>query len=179
MKRSDKNNFVQKLKEELKNSSSVIVSHYAGLSVLETDSLRKEMRDNGAKFKITKNRLTKIALVDTPYESISDLFTGPTAIAYSNDPVAPAKVSVNFEKKLENFKIIGGSYDGEKIDISKINFLATLPSLDQIRGKLLGLLNAPAQKNSLHCSSTWRTIGTFNEWKKSTIRKVKLGLKEK
>lgn len=146
MKRSEKNNFVQKLKDEIKNSSSVIVAHYDGLSVSETDSLRKEMRDNGAKFKVTKNRLTKIALADTPYESITDLFAGPTAIAYSSDPVAPAKVSVNFEKKLENFKIIGGGYEGEKIDLDKINFLATLPSLDQIRGILLGLLNAPAQK---------------------------------
>jgi large subunit ribosomal protein L10 len=146
VKRSDKNDFVQNLKEELESSSSVIVSHYAGLSVLETDNLRKEMRANGAKFKITKNRLTKIALVDTPFESIAELFSGPTAIAYSSDPVAPAKVSVNFEKKFENFKIIGGSYEGEKIDINKINFLATLPSLDQIRGKLLSLLNAPAQK---------------------------------
>ena len=146
MKRSDKNDFVQNLKDELKNSTSVIVAHYDGLSVLETDSLRKEMRDNGAKFKVTKNRLTKIALADTPYESIADLFVGPTAIAYSSDPVAPAKVSVSFEKKFENFKIIGGSYDGDKIDIEKINFLASLPSLDQIRGILLGLLNAPAQK---------------------------------
>ena len=146
MKRSDKNNFVQKMKEDLKNSSSVIVSHYAGLSVKDTDNLRKEMRDNGAKFKVTKNRLTKIALADTPFESITDLFAGPTAIAYSDDPVAPAKVSVSFEKKFENFKIIGGSYEGEKIDISKINFLASLPSLDQIRGKLIGLLQAPAQK---------------------------------
>ena len=146
MKRSDKNDFVQKMKDELKNSNSLIVAHYDGLSVLETDSLRKEMRDNGAKFRVTKNRLTKIALADTPYESIIDLFVGPTAIAYSSDPVAPAKVSVNFEKKLENFKIIGGSYDGNKIDIEKINFLASLPSLDQIRGKMLGLLNAPAQK---------------------------------
>ena len=146
MKRSDKKNFVQKLKDELSGASSVIVSHYSGLSVLETDNLRKEMRNNGAKFRVTKNRLTKIALSNTPYESITDLFTGPTAIAYSNDPVAPAKVSVNFEKKLENFKIIGGSYEGEKIDLAKINFLASLPSLDQIRGKLLGLLNAPAQK---------------------------------
>ena len=146
MKRSEKNDFVQKLKDEIKDSSSVIVAHYDGLSVSETDSLRKEMRDNGAKFKVTKNRLTKIALADTPYESIADLFTGPTAIAYSSDPVAPAKVSVNFEKKLENFKIIGGGYEGEKIDLDKINFLATLPSLDQIRGILLGLLNAPAQK---------------------------------
>jgi large subunit ribosomal protein L10 len=146
VKRSDKNDFVKKLKDELSNSSSIIVSHYDGLSVLETDSLRKEMRENGAKFKVTKNRLTKLALADTPYESIIDLFTGPTAIAFSSDPVAPAKVSVNFEKKYEHFKIIGGSYDGEKIDKNKINFLATLPSLDQIRGKLLGLLNAPAQK---------------------------------
>jgi large subunit ribosomal protein L10 len=146
VKRSEKNNFVQHLKDELSNSSSVIVSHYAGLSVLEIDSLRKEMRNNGAKFKVTKNRLTKIALTDTPFESITDLFNGPTAIAYSKDPVAPAKVSVSFEKKFENFKIIGGSYDGEKIDLTKINFLASLPSLDQIRGKILGLLNAPAQK---------------------------------
>ena len=146
MKRSDKNDFVKKLKDEIKDSSSVIVAHYDGLSVSEIDSLRKEMRDNGAKFKVTKNRLTKIALADTPYESIADLFSGPTAIAYSSDPIAPAKVSVNFEKKLENFKIIGGGYEGKKIDLKKINFLATLPSLDQIRGKLLGLLNAPAQK---------------------------------
>jgi len=146
VKRSDKHDFVQKLKKELSGSSSIIVAHYDGLSVLETDSLRKEMRDNGAKFRVTKNRLTKIALANTPYESIADLFTGPTSIAYSSDPVAPAKVSVNFEKKLANFKIIGGIYDGEKIDITKINFLATLPSLEAIRGKLLGLLNAPAQK---------------------------------
>ena len=146
MKRSEKNDFVQNLKDEIKNSSSVIVAHYDGLSVAETDNLRREMRDNGAKFKVTKNRLTKIALADTPYESIADLFVGPTAIAYSSDPVAPARVSVNFEKKLENFKIIGGGYEGKKIDKDRINFLATLPSLDQIRGILLGLLNAPAQK---------------------------------
>jgi large subunit ribosomal protein L10 len=146
VKRSEKNDFVQNLKDELKNSSSVIVAHYDGLSVLETDSLRKEMRNSGAKFRVTKNRLTKIALADTPYESIIDLFTGPTAIAYSSDPVAPAKVSVFFEKKLENFKIIGGGYDGKKIDINKINFLASLPSLDQIRATLLGLFNSPAQK---------------------------------
>ncbi|MDC0226574.1 50S ribosomal protein L10 [Alphaproteobacteria bacterium] len=146
MKRSDKNNFVKNLKEELDGASSIIVAHYDGLSVLETESLRKQMRENGAKFKVTKNRLTKIALADTAYESITDLFVGPTAIAYSSDPIAPAKVSVDFEKKLGNFKIIGGGYEGEKIDKNKINFLATLPSLDQIRGKLLGLLNAPAQK---------------------------------
>ena len=146
MKRSDKNDFVQNLKEDLNNSSSVIVAHYAGLSVKDTDNLRKAMRDNGAKFKITKNRLTKLALVDTQYKSIIDLFSGPTAIAYSSDPVVPAKVAVNFEKKLKNFKIIGGSFEGKKIDQTKINYLATLLSLDDIRSKLIGLLSAPAQK---------------------------------
>ena len=146
MKRSEKIDFVQKLKEDLNNSSSVIVAHYAGLSVKEIDDLRKAMRDNGAKFKITKNRLTKLALADTQYKSITDLFNGPTAIAYSSDPVVPAKVAVNFEKKLKNFKIIGGSFEGEKIDLTRINFLATLPSLDEIRGKLVGLLSASAKK---------------------------------
>ena len=146
MNRSEKKDFVKKLKEELNSSSSVIVAHYSGITVDETEQLRKEMRNNGAKFKVTKNRLTKLALEDTQFNSITDLFTGPTAIAYSEDPVAPAKVAVSFEKQIENFKIIGGSYDGEKIDNNKINFLATLPSMDELRGKILGLISAPAQK---------------------------------
>ena len=146
MKRSEKKDFVQKLKEEINTSSSVIVTHYSGLTVNQSEKLRSEMRNNGAKFKVTKNRLTKLALEQTKFRDLIDLFTGPTAIAYSDDPVAPAKVSSNFEKKLENFKIIGGGYDGEKIDIEKINFLATLPSMDQLRGKILGLISAPAQK---------------------------------
>jgi len=146
VKRSEKNDFVKNLKEELNNSTSLIVSHYAGLNVKEIDELRKAMRDNKTKFKVTKNRLAKLALVDTQYENIIDLFSGPTAVAYSADPVAPAKVSVEFEKKFQNFKILGGSFEGEKISQEKINFLGSLPSLDEIRGKLVGLLTAPAQK---------------------------------
>ena len=146
MKRSDKNNFVKKMKDELKNSSSIVVAHYSGLSVLETDYLRKEMRNNGTKFKIIKNRLTKLALAETQFKDIADLFKGPTAIAYSSDPVAQAKVAVNFEKKSKKFKIIGGAYDGEKIDKQKINFLATLPTLDELKGQIIGLIMAPAQK---------------------------------
>jgi len=145
VKRSEKKEFVQKLKEELSSSSSVIIAHYSGLTVDESEKLRDEMRNNGAKFKVTKNRLTKLALEQTKFKDISDLFKGPTAIAYSDDPVAPAKVSVSFEKKFEKFKIIGGGYDGEKIDLEKINFLATLPSLDELRGKIVGLISAPAQ----------------------------------
>ena len=146
MKRSDKKNLVQNLKDELDSSTSVIVTHYSGLTVNESEELRSEMRDNGAKFKVTKNRLTKLALEQTQFKDLADLFTGPTAIAYSDDPVAPAKVAVSFEKKLENFKIIGGGYDGEKIDLEKINFLATLPSMDELRGKILRTISAPAQK---------------------------------
>jgi large subunit ribosomal protein L10 len=149
VKRSDKKNLVQKLKDDLISSTSVIVSHYSGLNVNESEELRSEMRKNGAKFKVTKNRLTKLALEQTQFKDLADLFTGPTAIAYSDDPVAPAKVAVNFEKKLENFKIIGGGYDGEKIDLEKINFLATLPSMDELRGKILGIISAPAQKIAL------------------------------
>ena len=146
MKRSEKKDFVEKLKDEFNNSSSVIVTQYSGITVNEAESLRKEMRANGAKFKVTKNRLTKLAIAQTQFKEISDLFEGPTAIAYSTDPVAPAKVAVSFEKKLEKFKIIGGGYNGEKIDLDKINFLAKLPSLDELRGKLIGLISAPAQK---------------------------------
>ena len=146
MKLSEKKDFVEKMKDEFEKSASVIVAHYSGLSVSETDCIRKEMRSNGAKFKVTKNRLTKLALADTRFKEIADLFNGSTAIAYSDDPVAPAKVAVDFEKKYEKFNIIGGAYNGEKIDKDKIDFLAKLPSLDELRGKLIGLISAPAQK---------------------------------
>ena len=146
MKRSEKKDFVSNLKEDFSNATSVIVAEYSGLTVNETEQLRKEMRDNGAKFKVTKNRLTKLAISDTQFKDISNLFNGPTAIAYSADPVAPAKVAVTFEKKFENFKILGGGYNGEEIDKNKIDFLAKLPSLDELRSKLISLISTPAQK---------------------------------
>jgi large subunit ribosomal protein L10 len=146
VKRSEKKDFVSNLKEDFSNATSVIVAEYSGLTVNETEQLRKEMRDNGAKFKVTKNRLTKLALQDTQFKNIVDLFEGPTAIAYSDDPIAPAKVSVDFEKKYENFKIIGGGYEGKKIDNEKINFLAKLPSIDELRGKIISIILAPAQR---------------------------------
>ena len=105
MKRSEKKELVDKLKDELDTSSSVIVAHYSGLTVNESEQISAEMRNNGAKFKVTKNRLTKLALEQTQFKDLADLFTGPTAIAYSEDPVAPAKVAVSFEKKLENFGV--------------------------------------------------------------------------
>ena len=146
MKRSEKKDFVTKLKDEFSNSASIIVAEYSGLTVDDTESLRKEMRANGAKFKVTKNRLTKLAIADTQFKDMSDLFKGPTAVAYSTDPVAPAKVAVDFEKKYDKFNIIGGGYNGEKINKDRIDFLAKLPSLDELRGKIIGLISAPAQK---------------------------------
>ena len=146
MKRSDKENFVSNAKDEFSDLSTVVVTHYSGLTVNETEEIRKEMRENGAKFKVTKNSLTKLALEKTNIEAIADLFSGPTAIAYSTDPVAPAKIAVKYSKKYKNLKIIGGAFEGEKIDLDKINFLASLPSLDEIRSKLVALLITPAQK---------------------------------
>jgi|TARA_A100001037_G_C14978723_1_gene557070 large subunit ribosomal protein L10 len=146
VKLSEKKDFVQKMKSDFDTSKSIIVAHYSGLSVSETDSIRKEMRNNGAKFRVTKNRLTKLALAETQFKDIADLFSGSTAIAYSEDPVAAAKVAVNFEKKYENFKIVGGGYDGEKIPLDKINFLATLPSLEEVRAQIISLIMSPAQK---------------------------------
>ena len=145
MNRSEKKDFVEKVRDDFSNSSTIIVTHYSGLNVKEINDLRKTMRVNGAHFKVTKNSLIKLALENSKIESISDLFIGPTAVAYSSDPVAPAKVAVEYEKKFKNFKIIGGAFEGEKIGEEKINFLASLPTLDEIRGKLVGLLTTPAQ----------------------------------
>ncbi len=145
MNRSEKKDFVEKVRDDFSNSSTIIVTHYSGLNVKEINDLRKTMRVNGANFKVTKNSLIKLALENSKIESISDLFIGPTAVAYSSDPVAPAKVAVEYEKKFKNFKIIGGAFEGEKIGEEKINFLASLPTLDEIRGKLVGLLTTPAQ----------------------------------
>ncbi len=145
MNRSEKKDFVEKVRDDFSNSSTIIVTNYLGLKVKEIEELRKTMRVNGASFKVTKNSLIKIALANSKMENISDLFNGPTAVAYSADPVAPAKVAVEYEKKYQNFKIIGGAFEGEKIGEEKINFLASLPTLDEIRAKIVGLLSTPAQ----------------------------------
>ena len=146
MNRSEKKDFVAKLKDDFNNSSTIIVTHYLGLSVKETEQIRNAMRENGAKFKVTTNSLTKLALANTKIETIADLFDGPTAVAYSSDSVVAAKVAVEYEKKYKNFKIIGGAFEGKKVDEEKIKFLASLPTLEEIRSKLVGLLITPAQR---------------------------------
>ena len=129
MDRKQKEELVAKLSKTFDESEMVVVTHYSGLTVAEISDLRDRIRESGASFKVTKNRLTRLALKNTKFEGISDLFTGPTAIAYSDDPVAAAKVSVEFSKKNEKLIVIGGALGSEMLDADGVKALATLPSL--------------------------------------------------
>ena len=146
MDRKQKEELVATLNKTFEETEMVVVTHYSGLTVAEISDLRDRIRESGAKFKVTKNRLTRLALKDTKFEGISELFTGPTAIAYSDDPVAAAKVSVEFSKKNDKLIVLGGAIGSEMLDADGVNSLATLPSLDELRGKIVGLLQAPASK---------------------------------
>ncbi len=146
MDRAQKEAWVAKLNDVFSKSSLVVVTHYSGLDVAEMTDLRRKVSDVGAEFRVTKNRLTKLALKDTAYAPLSDMFTGPTAIAYSEDPVAAAKVTVGFAKDNEKLVILGGALGERVLDQSGIKTLADTPSLDELRGKIVGLLQAPATK---------------------------------
>lgn len=144
MLRSDKKTFVSELEEIYKTSNSVIVTHYHGLTVSEVTKLRRSLRENGASFKVVKNTLSKIAASNVKLGHEPEIFSGPTAIAYSEDPVAAAKGVVEFAKTNDNLKIISGIVNEKILDVSAIQQLAKLPSLDQLRGKIVGILQAPA-----------------------------------
>jgi len=129
-----------------KTAACIVVSRYSGLNVAQMGDVRKRMRGAGATFKVTKNRLTKLALKDTGFESLGDFLTGPTAIAYGKDPVAVAKTAVDYARSNEKFVVVGGAMAGRRLDADGVKALASLPSLDQLRGKLIGLVQAPATK---------------------------------
>ena len=141
-----KRELVTELNAVFSNAASVVVTQYSGLSVSEITDLRNQMRAAGASFKVTKNRLTRLALADTPYAGLADMFTGPTAIAFSEDVVAPAKVAVDFAKKNDKLVVVGGAMGESVLDVDGVKALASLPSLDELRGKIVGLLQAPATK---------------------------------
>jgi large subunit ribosomal protein L10 len=128
------------------NAGVIVVTHYSGLSVPQLDDLRNQMAEVGGTVKVTKNRLVKLALAGTENESVSEYFTGPTAIAYSDDPVAAPKIAAKFAKENENLIILGGIMGNTALDAASVKNLASLPSLDELRGKIVGLLNAPATK---------------------------------
>jgi len=125
---------------------SVIVTHNKGLTVAQVTDLRRKMRDSGALLKVAKNKLVQRAIKGTTYEPLSDLFKGPTVIAYSKDPVSAAKVAVEFAKTNEKFVLLGGAMGNTVLDVAGVKNLATMPSLDELRGKLVGLIQAPATK---------------------------------
>jgi large subunit ribosomal protein L10 len=144
--RTQKEDLVAELNETFEGTTMVVVTYYSGLTVAEMSDLRECMRESEASFKVTKNRLTRLALKDTKFEVLNDLFKGPTAIAYSNDPVAAAKVSVEFSKPNDKLVVLGGCSGSEVLDAEGVKALAALPSLDQLRGKIVGLLQAPSTK---------------------------------
>ena len=146
MDRAQKAEAVSALNATLSNAASVVIVRNLGLTVAQSTVLRQQMRDAGASFKVSKNRLARIALDGTPYTGIGDLLTGPTALASSADPVAAAKVAVEFAKTNDKLEIVGGGMGDVILDVEGVKALAALPSLDQLRATLVGLVQAPATK---------------------------------
>jgi len=144
--RSRKEALVAELHQTFEDTNLVVVTQQSGLTVQEVTALRSEMREEGASFRVTKNRLAKIALQGTKFEPLMDTFIGPTAIAVSEDPVAAAKVAVEFANKNDKLTIVGGALGEKVLDVDDVKALAKLPSLDELRGKIVGLLQAPAGK---------------------------------
>ena len=146
MDKAAKRELVGTLNDVFKSSGVVVVAHYAGLTVADMQKLRSQMKQAGASVKVAKNRLAKIALEGTDAATISALLKGPTLLAYSTDPVSAPKVAVDFAKVNDKLVILGGAMGSTSLDATGIKALATLPSLDELRGTLIGLLQAPATK---------------------------------
>jgi large subunit ribosomal protein L10 len=146
MDRSQKADTVAGLASTLAETSVVVVTRNHGLTVAQVNDLRGRMRKAGASFKVTKNRLARIAIEGTPYQPLSSMLTGPTGFATSADPVAAAKAAVDFAKTTDKFEIVGGAIGSQLLDVNGVKALAELPSLDELRARLIGLLNAPATK---------------------------------
>ena len=144
--RARKQQLVESLRRDLADITCLVVTHNTGLDVAAATQLRRQVRGAGARFRVTKNRLARRALAGSGFEPLSPLFTGPTAIAFSRDPVAAAKVVVEFANRNNKLTIVGGGLAGRQIDAAGIRELASLPSLDELRGKLIGLLLTPATR---------------------------------
>ncbi|MDA9168736.1 50S ribosomal protein L10 [Pelagibacteraceae bacterium] len=146
MNREQKSNYVSSLKESLNNNEAMMIYHYQGLNVNQLDDLRNQMREAGALLKVTKNRITKIALKDTQHEEAISLFSGQTGVALSKDPITLAKTLVNFQKKNDMLKIVGGVMDSKVLAPEDVAKIATLPTLDEARAKIAAILQTPAQQ---------------------------------
>ena len=142
--RDEKAQLLEDLKKLFNDSETVIVSHYKGLTVAEVSELRDNIRKVGASMRVTKNRITRLALKDTKFADLADLFTGPTAVAFASDPVSVCKACVEFAKGNEKLVILGGAMGTGALSVDDIKKLASIPSMDELRAKLIGLLQAPA-----------------------------------
>ncbi|MEM1038453.1 MAG: 50S ribosomal protein L10 [Pseudomonadota bacterium] len=165
MERAEKREFVAEMKDTLSGAGSVVVAHYAGLTVADMTELRSNMRDAGGTVKVAKNRLVKLALEGTEAEHMADLFKGPTLIAYAEDPVAAPKAASEFAKKNDKLVILGGAMGATNLDENGVKALATMPSLDELRAKLVGMINTPAQRiamlTSAPAGAVARVIGAY------------------
>ena len=146
MNKDTKKNYIEEMKKVFSTNEAVMITHYQGLNVVQLDKLRKELRENGILFKITKNRITKLAIKETVCKDLEKFFTGPTAAAISSDPFLSARILTKFAKSNSKLKIIAGFMEGKIIDQAEVAKIASLPTLNEARASIVGILNAPAQK---------------------------------
>ena len=141
--REEKAELLSEMNGLISGSEAVVISHYRGLTVAEMGELRKKARELGAELRVTKNRITRLALKGTKFEGLDDLFKGPTIMAYSSDPISACKLCVQFAKENEKFLVVGGALSSGVLSMAEIERLATIPSMDELRAKIIGLLQAP------------------------------------
>ena len=146
MNKEQKKNYITEMESQFQNNEAVLVTHYQGLTMSQLDSLRAQMREHGIIFKITKNRITKLALEKTKCKDLSNLFAGATAVAFSNDAIISARILSKFAKDNENLKLLGGIMGDEVLDYEGLQNVANLPTLDEARAKIVGILATPASK---------------------------------
>ena len=146
MNKNKKKTYIEEMKNFFNKTNSVFVTHYQGLTVKQNDNLRAEMKKHGILFKITKNRITKLALEGSKFKKLENLFSGPTAVAFSEDAITSAKILTKFAKNNSNLKIIGGLMENEPLSLEDVKKIATLPTLDEARANIVGILTTPAQK---------------------------------
>ena len=146
MDKEQKKNYITDMTAKFENNEAILVTHYQGLTMTQLDELRKQMREHGIQFKITKNKITKLALANSRCKDLANLFTGPTAVALSKDAISSAKILTKFAKNNQNLKILGGIMGNDVLDVAGIQNIATLPTLDEARAKIVGILSTSAQK---------------------------------
>jgi large subunit ribosomal protein L10 len=146
MNRSEKEELVSQVRSKLQSASSIIITRQTGLTVAEVTDLRRKMKEAGAEFKVLKNTLTRLAVKDTALEGITDMLEGPTAIAFSSDPVSAAKITSKFANSNDKLSIVGGYLDGRVLDAKAVDVLAKLPSLDELRSKIIAVIQTPATR---------------------------------